>query len=452
LLHARLQVCDWTGYDENVERAAQAVANGERVYLPGAFLSVADSARAQWQCALSFAARKQRAAHSPLWAGKAYSNDKVRVAYVSADFREHPVAMLLVGVLEHHDRGRFETFGIALSPEQSTPLGQRIKNAFARFIDVSGKTDREVAALLRELEIDIAVDLMGLSGSGRPGIFAHRPAPVQVGYLGFPATTASADLDYLLADNIVIPFSEQEFYTEQIAYLPGCYQPSDSMRAIAPQMPTRAECGLPQRGFVFCCFNTHYKISPTFFRVWMELLRDVPESILWLSAGSVDVTENLRRATRQHGVDPERLIFADRLADAERHLARLALADLFLDTLPFNAHATASDALWAGVPLLTCCGGSFAGRVAASLLTAIGLPELITATVDEYRARAHELAATPALLADLRARLRANRATHALFATSRYTAHLEKAFSTMLDKHRRGEVPAAFAVSPLAGS
>jgi predicted O-linked N-acetylglucosamine transferase (SPINDLY family) len=449
LLHARLQVCDWTDYDQNVEAALQAVDAGKRVYLPGPFFSVAPSAKVQWQCAQIFAARKQRVERSARWTGETYSHDKIRVAYVSADFREHPVSVLLVGVLEHHDRRRFEVTGIALSIEQKSPLGQRVKTAFDRFIDVSGKTDPEVAALLRKLEIDIVVDLMGLTGSGRPGIFEHRPAPLQVSYLGYTGTTASPDLDYVIADTIVIPPAAQRYYTEQAVYMPECYQPSDGKRGIAAATPTRGECGLPQQGFVFCCFNTHYKISPSFFAVWMRLLRSVPGSVLWLSAGLPEAVRNLGSAALQHDVAPERLVFAPRLGDTEQHLARYGLADLFLDTLPFNAHATASDALWAGVPVLTCRGASFAGRVAASLLTAMGLPELITASLEEYQAEALKLATTPTLLSDLRARVLNNRSTHALFATARYTAHLEMAFSTMLDRCRRGELPSGFTVLPL---
>jgi protein O-GlcNAc transferase len=447
-VHARLQVCDWSGYEQHVERALSAVAAEKRVYFPGPFLSVADSAEAQWRCARAFAGRPTAGGVQALWSGELYRREKIRVAYVSADFREHPVSALLVGVLEKHDRARFEVHGISLAREQRTSLGQRVKSAFDRFTDVSAHSDREVALLLREREIHIAVDLMGLSGHGRPGIFAHRPAPVQLSYLGYCATTASPDLDYLIADPVVVPPDERRFFTERIVYLPECYQPSDDRRPICAIEPLRSECGLPAQGFVFCCFNTHYKISPQFFGIWMRLLRETPDSVLWLSAGSPDVTANLRRAARVEGVDPERLVFAPRVEEAERHLARYRLADLFLDTLPFNAHATASDALWAGVPVLTCRGGSFAGRVASSLLTAIGMPELIATSVGEYYARALELATTPRLLSELRARLWVNRLARPLFATDRYTKHLESAFSAMLDRRWRGEGPLGFSVLP----
>lgn len=439
LIHARLQNCDWRDYAANVAAALQAVAAGRRVYLPGAFLSIADSAQAQFQCAQLCAPPRPAGAAAPLWNGEVYAHPKIRVAYVSADFREHPVSALLVGVLEQHDRGRFEVIGVALAPEQASDLGQRIKHAFDRFLDVSGHTDRDVAVLLRELQVDITVDLMGLTGGARTGIFAHRPAPVQVSYLGYTGTTASPDLDYLIADEVVIPEAQRRFYREKIVYLPHSYQPSDNRRAIAPTTPTRAACGLPQHGFVFCCFNTHYKISPPVFAVWMQILRAVPGSVLWLSGGSPEAVTNLRRASLELEVAPERLVFAERVAAPEEHLARYRLADLFLDTSPFNAHATANEALWAGLPVLTCRGGSFVGRVAASLLSAVGLPELITDTPDAYRAQALNLATTPALLAQLRARLVSNRATHALFDTARYTQHLERAFRLMLTQRLRGE-------------
>jgi predicted O-linked N-acetylglucosamine transferase (SPINDLY family) len=449
-LHARLQVCDWDGYEKHVERALREVAEGKRAYFPGPFLSVADSAEAQWRCARAFASGATTTRTPALWTGERYRHDRIRVAYVSADFRDHPVSTLLVGVLESHDRARFEIHGVALAGAQPTPLAQRVRSAFDQFSEVSGNSDREIAVLLREREIDIVVDLMGLSGSGRPGIFAHRPAPVQLSYLGYCATTASPDIDYLIADRIVIPAEERHCYTEQVVYLPDCYQPSDDQRAIAPDTPSRGSCGLPEDAFVFCCFNTHYKIAPRFFDAWMRLLKATPGSVLWLSAAAQDVVENLRSEAAAHDVAPQRLVFAPRLARPEEHLARYRRADLFLDTLPFNAHATASDALWAALPVLTCRGGSFAGRVAASLLTALRMPELITTSLEEYESRALELASHPVQLRALRERLQVHRRNSPLFDTARYCAHLEKAYSAMFDKAQRGQPPASFAVGAAA--
>jgi protein O-GlcNAc transferase len=444
LMHARLQICDWTDYEENLERAHAAVAAGTRAYLPGAFLSIAHFAEQQRRCAEIFVEASGPVARRVLWDGETYAHDKIRVAYLSADFHEHPVSVLLVGVLEHHDRRCFEIAGLSLAPEDGSPLGCRLRAAFDRFDDVSRLTDAEIARLMREREIDIAVDLMGWSGGGRPAIYSYRAAPVQVSFLGFPGTTALPGMDYLIGDKVVIPPAEQPHYSEHVAYLPECYQPGDASRRIGGATPTRAECGLPHEGFVFCCFNTHYKISPMFFAVWMRLLRGVPESVLWLSTGLPDARDNLRRAAAEHGIAPERLVYAPRLPSAEDHLARYRLADLFLDTSPFNAHATASDALWAGVPVITCLGGTFAGRVAASLLTAIGASELITQTLDEYEALAVRLATTPPLLDELRCRLSRNRDTHPLFDTARYCRHLEAAYSTMWLKMQRSEPPAGF--------
>jgi protein O-GlcNAc transferase len=454
LHHARLQLCDWTDYHATVARLVGAVEAGHRACFPGQFLSVVDSAAAQHRCAsLAEHGQGDPARGTPargltaLWRGERYAHDKIRVAYISADFREHPVSVLLVGVLEHHDRERFEIIGVSLSPPDESPLGERVTRAFDRVVDVSRLSDAAAAALLRTLEIDIAVDLMGLSGSSRPAIYGYRPAPAQVCYLGYTATTALPGMDYIIGDTVVIPSRDEAHYTERVIYLPDCYQPSDSRRAIGVaevDPPSREQCGLPS-GFVFCCFNSHYKITPDVFALWMRLLHAVPGSVLWLSDGTPAATDHLRRAAAEAHLS-ERLIFAPRLENAAAHLARYGLADLFLDTLPFNAHATASDALWAGLPVLTCQGGAFAGRVASSLLLAVGLPELVTNFLEEYEATARSLALEPARLVALRARLLRNRDTHPLFDTARYCRHLESAFASVRERSERGEAPASITV------
>jgi predicted O-linked N-acetylglucosamine transferase (SPINDLY family) len=449
LMHARLQMCDWTDYAINVERATREVAAGKRVYLPGAFLSVARAASEQLACARSFW-KTPPAAVGARQSRIMFSHERIRVAYLSADFREHPVATLLVGVLERHDRRRFEIFGISFAAAQDSPIGRRIHDAFDHFVDVSRLSDAAVAAHLEELEIDIAVDLMGFSEHGRPLIFARRPAPAQVGYLGYPGSLGTAFMDYVIADTTVIPPGAEENYTESVVYLPHSYLPSDDQRTIALHSPTRAACGLPNDGFVFCCFNSHYKISPEVFDAWMQLLRAVPASVLWLAQGTTEVMSNLKREAAGRGVDGARLVFAPRLASSEEHLARYRIADLFLDTLPFNAHATASDALWAGLPVLTCRGATFAGRVAASLLTALGLPELIAGDLREYRAIALKLAAAPALLSELGVRLARGRHEPALFDTARYCAHLEAAFTTIRQRTQRREPHTPFTVESRA--
>ncbi|HXW74490.1 MAG TPA: tetratricopeptide repeat protein [Steroidobacteraceae bacterium] len=449
LLQTRLQSCDWTDWEASVARVVQEVAAGTRVCLPGPFIPVAGTAAEQLACTRLFVADKHATPRTPLWTGARYRHRRIRVAYVSADFREHPVSRLLAGVIEQHDRERFETLAISLREPPRSSFVARLEQAFDRFIDVTGRGDREVATLLRELEIDIAVDLMGFSGNARTAIFAHRPAPVQVNYLGYTATMALPCIDYIIADRIVIPEADLGAYTEKVAYLPGSYLPSDDTRTIAAETPTRAHWGLPDGGFVFCCFNTHYKINPGCFAIWMRLLAATPGSVLWLAEGSSAVSGNLRAAAAYVGIAPERLVFAPRVPAAADHLARHRLADLFLDTTPFNAHATASDALWAGLPVLTCQGATFAGRVASSLLTAAGLPELISSSLEAYEAKALELAATPLRLAELRGRLERHRSTLPLFDTTRYCRHLEAAYTLMWQRAERGETPRHLTVEPL---
>jgi protein O-GlcNAc transferase len=436
-LHARLQLCDWMDYEPLVAEAHAAIAQGRRVYLPGVFLTVAQSAADQERCARIFV--EYSIGGSQMFEGGPVEpprprapHHKVRIAYVSADFREHPVAALLVGVIEAHDRNRFEIVGVSLMPANPSPLGQRIKAAFDRFIDVSDRTDAQVAALLEKLDIDVAVDLMGWSARSRPRIFGPRCARARVVYLGYPGTTALPAIDYIIADRVVIPAEEQRFYSEKVIYLPHSYLPSDAGRCVASETPSRLESGLPATGTVFCCFNSHYKLTPRVFQIWMEILQSVPGSVLWLSSGSAQTQRNLCRAAQKYGVAAQRLIFAARIEAPERHLARYRLADLFLDTLPFNAHATASDALWAGLPLLTCRGNTFPGRVAASLLYAVGLPELITESLDAYRAAAIRLGCDTAALGQLRSRLEGNRRSTPLFATAGYTRDLEGAYLAIL--------------------
>jgi protein O-GlcNAc transferase len=446
--HARLQVCDWSGYGKYVSRIEESVLGGRRVCLPGHFLMISSSAAAQLQCARTFLTDTQGAPPAALWTGERYRHDKIRVAYVSGDFRHHAVSLLMAGVFEQHDRGRFETIVISLQPEENSAMGRRVRAAFDRFIDVSDKGDHDIAALMREAEIDIAVDLMGFTGGNRNAIFAHRPAPVQVGYLGYPGTSAAPYIDYILGDEFVIPDTTRRHYQEQVVYLPECFQANEERRIAGPGVVTRQEAGLPESALVLCSFNTSYKINPHCFDIWMRLLQTVSTSVLWLVADDTTVENNLRREAISRGVDANRLIFARWLQYSE-HLARLHCADLFLDTLPFNAGTTASDALWAGVPLLTCSGEAFAARMAGSLLTALGLSELITHTLEEYEALAMKLVTNPAMLAQLRDKLARNRSTAPVFNAGRFCRHLESAYVRMWERSERGETPESFAVPPL---
>jgi predicted O-linked N-acetylglucosamine transferase (SPINDLY family) len=450
MLHARLMCCDWRDYEPMTAALVVGVNRGRRVTQPSLFTAASESLQAQLQCARMFVEDNWSAVAVPSWSGTHYAHERIRLAYISADFREHPVSLLMTGVFETHDRERFDVIAISLRAEEASATGRRVKAAFDRFIDVTKSSDQEVASLLRQLEIDVAVDLTGYTDGCRPGIFAHRAAPVQVNYLGYPGTLAAPYIDYLIADDIVVPAADKAYYTEKIVYLPHCYQPNDAKRTIAEHTPIRTECGLPERGFVFCCFNSHFKITPTMFDVWMRLVRANEGSVLWLAQGRDSAMRNLRQEAITRGIAEERLVFAPRLPDLQNHLARYRLADLFLDTLPFNAHTTASDALWAGLPVLTCRGRSMAARVASSLLTAIDLPELISSSVPDYETRALRLAATPALLAQLRARLAHNRTTHPLFDADGFRKHLEAAYTTMWQRSLRGHAPESFAVPALA--
>jgi predicted O-linked N-acetylglucosamine transferase (SPINDLY family) len=301
---------------------------------------------------------------------------------------------------------------------------------------------------MRRFEVDIAVDLNGFTQGSRINILARRPAPIQVSYLGYPGTMGASYIDYLIADRVVVPDDRHHAFSEKVVRLPDSYQVNDVNRRIAAITPSRSDAGLPQGGFVFCCFNSNFKITPDIFDVWMRLLREVEGSVLWLLEGNSSAPDNLRREAGLRGVAAERLIFAPHIK-TEEHLARHRLADLFLDTLYYNAHTTASDALWAGLPVVTCVGATFAGRVAGSLLTAIGLPELITHSPDEYEALALKLARAPALLAALRQKLACHRETYPLFNTERFTRHIEAAYAEMWERCQRGEPPQSFAVVPI---
>jgi predicted O-linked N-acetylglucosamine transferase (SPINDLY family) len=337
---------------------------------------------------------------------------------------------LTVELFELHDRKKFEIHAVSFYGPDDSDVQARIKAAADAFHDVSATTDPQVAALLHELKIDIAVDLMAHTQHARPAILAHRPAPVQVNYLGYPATMGGTFTDYIIADPIVLPMDQQPYYSEQIVHLPHSYQANDSRRPISEWKPTRAELGLPEKGFVFCCFNNTWKMTREIFEIWMRLLQAVPGSVLWLYRDHPEAARNLKAAAGARGVDPDRIVFAGPVK-LEDHLARHRAADLFLDTLPYNAHTTCSDTLWAGLPIVTCKGDTFAGRVAASLLTSVGLPELITETLEDYEALALALANDPRRLKKIRAKLAAQRDTSALFDTKTFTRDLEAIYQRM---------------------
>jgi predicted O-linked N-acetylglucosamine transferase (SPINDLY family) len=449
LVWNKLSVCRWQNLPAEVDTLRSQVRAGQTAADPFTFLAVSPSPQEQRRCAERHAAEKLPRPAAPLWPGPRQRRDRIRLAYLSADFHEHATAQLAARLFELHDRARFELIGVSYGPDDGSPMRQRLQRAFDCFVEVRSHGDEAAARVLRELEVDIAVDLKGYTTGSRPGILAHRPAPVQVSYLGYPGTLGAPFIDYLLADRYVVPEHARQWYSENVVYLPDCYQVNDDQRPVAARTPTRAEAGLPPRTFVFCCFNNSYKIMPDVFAVWMRLLRQVSGSVLWLLEDNAAARRNLEDAARAGGVDPLRLVFGQRVAPAE-HLARHRLADLFLDTLPYNAHTTASDALWSGLPLLTCEGTAFAGRVAGSLLRAVGIPELVASDLAEYESLALRLARDPALLREVREKLACNRAGAALFDTGRFCRHVEAAYAAMWQAWQRGQLPRGFAVAPVA--
>jgi protein O-GlcNAc transferase len=444
-LLAKLWCCDWRDLERDIADVSSRLRAGARVIQPFGNLMISRDPADQLQCAKVWM-RGEGA--PPLWRGQRYAHDKIRVAYLSGDFCVHPVSILMAGVFEAHDRSCFETTAISFGPDDGSALRARVMKSFDRFLDVRGRTDFEVASLMHAAHIDIAVDLMGLTGDSRPGILAFRPAPVQVNYLGFPGTTALPHIDYILADRIVIPEGEQRHYSEKVVYLPDSYMASDSRRRVSDRKFSRAEAGLPETGVVFCCFNNSYKFTPEIFAVWMRLLKAVDGSVLWLSEPNDSARRNLVAEAGKQGVSSERLVFAPFLANLDDHLARLPLADLFLDTLPCNAHTTASDALFMGVPVITTPGPTFAGRVAASMLSALWMRGLIMHSVAAYEALALTVARNPRALLAVKAQLIGKSASGALFDTARFTRHLEAAFATMRERQRRGLPSEHFSVVP----
>jgi protein O-GlcNAc transferase len=444
----RLMLCDWRTAEEFEAKLKRALADERAVVEPFTLLAYPIGPADQLRHTRRFVRHRLAAVPRLAQAHKARVGEKIRLAYLSADFRNHATAWLAAELFELHDRSRFEVLGVSYGVDDGSETRRRLVAAFDQFHDVALRSDREVAKLLLDLDVDIAVDLKGHTQHGRPAILAYRPAPVQVSYLGYPATMGVDFIDYVLADRIVLPLDQQQAYSEMIVHLPNCYQINDSKREIAAEAPTRGAVGLPETGFVFCSFNNSYKLTPQVFDVWMRLLRQVEGSVLWLLGTSEAATRNLRSEASARGVDPSRLVFAPK-AEISTHLARHRLADLFLDNLPVNAHTAASDALWVGLPVLTCMGESFVGRVAASLLSAVGLPELVTRSLDEYEALALKLATDPALIASITQKLEGNRKTCPLFDTDRLRRDIERAYVTMWDIARRGEPPRSFAVDAI---
>lgn len=458
LVHQLQHVCDWEGIGDLSRRVIEEIdtpsehGTGHAVS-PFSFLALPTptSAKQQQQCARKWVDQRLESAiqlgREMAFAHARGARSRITLGYLSGDFHSHPVAQLIAELFEKHDRGKFAVLAYSYGPDDSSPMRRRLTGAFDRFVDVKDASFVEAAQRIHADGVDILIDLKGYTQGARTQILALRPAPVQVNFLGYPGTMGAPFVDYIVVDDFIVPAEQKVFFTEELASLPGCYQVNDSRREVAPRTPSRAECDLPEEGFVFCSFNNSYKITPEVFEVWMRLLEEVPKSVLWLLEGNRFVPANLRSEAEARGVAADRLVFAPRLPLTE-HLARHRLADLFLDTFPVNAHTTASDALWLGCPVVTIAGETFVSRVAGSLLRTVGLPELVTTCLDEYEDTALRLARDADQLAQLRARLEANRMTCGLFDAGRFARRLEKAYLRMWEIHASGERPRGFGGSP----
>lgn len=441
ILSARLHMCDWKDYDAAVARVLDMTSKGDYGVMPHPSLILPST-------------RKQQRDAARLWCESTFGiveptplnaerkpGERIRVGYFSADFQMHPVALLTARMFEMHDRSRFEIFAFSLGDPSVDPMRKRIEASVDHFLNVRDLGDAEIIELARKHDIDIAIDMTGYTANARIGLFVLRVAPVQVNYLGYSGSMGVDFIDYIIADPVLIPPDHAEDYSEKIARLPGCYMPSDPTREISTRALSRTDYGLPEDGFVFCAFNNQNKITPTQFDIWMRILRAVEGSAIWLSANHPKAIENLKREAVRRGVDAERLVFSKRENDIADHLARHRLADLFLDTLPYNAHATCNDALWAGLPVLTRLGEGYAARVAGSLVTNVGMADMIAKDDSEYEARAIEIATTPGMAAALKQRLAANLPNSRLFDAERYTRDIEAAYAAMHERRMAGLTP-----------
>jgi protein O-GlcNAc transferase len=449
LLALKMQMCDWSQLEKALDAYRVLIRSGKCVAVPFIGLALLDEPQLHLRTAQTYAKAKHpvRALSEPFKSSK--SGEKIRLGYYSADFHNHATAFLIAELIERHDRSRYEVIGFSFGPDSQDEMRQRLMNSFDQFHDVRDLCDHDIAKTSRKIGIDIAIDLKGYTQYSRPSVFAYRCAPVQVSYLGYPGTLGADYMDYIVADETVMPAEQHINCSEKVVTMPRSYQVNDSQRVISQRIFTRQELGLPTSAFVFCCFNQSYKILPASFASWMRILQAVPGSVLWLFKENPIAERNLRLAAQQHGISPDRLVFAEPMPIAE-HLARYRLADLFIDTLPCNAHTTASDALWAGLPVLTCMGQSFASRVAASLLQALDLSELISQSPEAYESAAISLATDPAALKKIIAKLASNRLTSTLFDAKLFASHLEQAFETMQARRLQNLPPQSFQVKLLA--
>jgi predicted O-linked N-acetylglucosamine transferase (SPINDLY family) len=435
----RLHICDWSDYEETVRKIIEGLRAGRKTCKSLAVMAISDFAGDHYEAARTFGQHLYSASPKPLWNGERYRHEKIRLAYISPDLREHPVGHLMAGVFEHHDKSRFELIAISLGIDDKSRLRGRMLDVFDRFIDAKTMPSIQVARLMRDLEIDISVDLGAYTADSHPEILAQRPAPIQVNFLGYCGTMGVEYMDYLIADRHVIPREHWPYYDEKIVYLPDAYLPTDGSIDIPEGIPSRAEHGLPENGQVFCAFSHDYKISPRIFAIWMRLLQRNPGSVLWLMSRNEISRRNLQAFAASMEIDLARIVFATRVPRVEDHLARYRLADFFLDTYPYNAHTTTADALMAGIPVVTCMGDAFHARVAGSLVQAAGLPELVTHSLEDYEALAQALAAQPQRVARMKDHLQKTRASNPLFDTPTYCRNLEAIYISLWRKQQLGQ-------------
>ena len=434
VLNTKMHLCIWDVLPNYLIELKNKINNNEKVIIPFSMLGLIDDPELQMKVAEIQTNHKYPKNHDLPRIDQYPKHKKIRIGYFSADFREHPVATLTAELYEIHDRNQFEVYAFSFGPDTKDEMNLRIKAGVDHFCDVRTMSHKEVAMLSRSVEIDIAVDLGGFTQAARTGIFAMQVAPIQVNYLGYSGTMGASYMDYLIADHTLIPKDSQQHYSEKIVYLPNSFMVNDTKNKLSNRVFTRSEARLPTNGFVFCCFNNHYKITPNIFIGWMRILSKVDGSVLWLSEGNSTAVNNLKKEAKKNGVDENRIIFASRLTLREDHLNRIQLADLFLDTMPYNAHATTSDALQVGLPVLTCIGNSFSSRVAASLINSVNLPELITNTQEQYESLAIQLAKNPEKLKTIKEKLNNNLIKSPLYNTPLYVKHLESAYRTMYNR------------------
>jgi len=437
LLHTKMIICSWSGLPDSLKEISKKVMKNERVSQPFSLLASNDDPLLHRKCAEVYAQEKYSLSSICNSISKHSKKEKIRIGYFSPDFKEHAVSYLTAGLFEFHDKDKFEIFAFSLQKAPiADEMNSRLRGIFDRFIDVENMPDLEIARLSRKFEIDIAIDLAGPTKSSRLGIFSYRVAPIQVNWLGYPGTIGNDFIDYIVADKTIIPESYREFYAEKVVYLPNTYMVDDSKRIASSKIFTRKECGLPEKAFVFCCLNNSYKFNPHVLDCWAKILLRINNSVFWISENNKYFKVNIINEFERRGINPSRVVFAQKIELMSDYLARCALADLFLDTYPYNAHTTAVDSLKAGVPVLTLMGKSFASRVAASLLNAVGLPELITNTQEEYETLAIELAMNPKKLADIKEKLAVNRLTTPLFDTPLFTKNLEAAYIQIYERYQ----------------